>query len=518
MKVKMSAQGGSASGGKKYFKQTIFCVVFLSGFLACKNVEAACTGSSPTWTAADNTVAEIQACINGATAGDTINVPEGAGSVEWTSYININKSVKIIGPGQNIDDTFKLKITWTGDYAFGNASGVNDWRVSGFEFNTASGNLGFDINNSTGWRIDHNKYHNTHATATGSFVVTGVTTQDALMAGVIDNNNVISGRAVLNNGNVGSLLGGYIWHKALTLGANNTNTVYIEDNTFTAPDGKSENCVDASRGGDYVFRYNLVTSTEIMAHSIQGSAVRGTRKWEAYGNRFRSTNSTPYAAVWMRGGTGVIFINDFTSDVPYNANIVFDNVRDSTPTYSADNTTTQYGLCDGDHTWDGNEDATGWPCRDQIGTSSDATLWTSGTTPVPIQAKAPTYLWANYDTGSLTYAFVKEISINHIKTNRDYYEQPASFNGTSGTGCGTLANRPATCTAGVGYWATTQSCSDLTDYIGASPTTPISGTLYKCTATDTWTEYYTPYTYPHPLRTEMNDIVAPASPTGLSVS
>lgn len=96
---------------------------------------------------------------------------------------------------------------------------------------------------------------------------------------------------------------------------------------------------------------------------------------------------------------------------------------------------------------------------------------------------------------------------NAIAENSQWWTQrTGSFDGTGataaggGVGCGTLASRPATCTTGVGYWATNQSCSDLTGLVGKSPTTPISGTLYKCTATDTWTSYYTPYTYPHPLR------------------
>ena len=58
-------------------------------------------------------------------------------------------------------------------------------------------------------------------------------------------------------------------------------------------------------------------------------------------------------------------------------------------------------------------------------------------------------------------------------------------------GFGTLANRPTTCTTnslepggGVGYFATDQGAS---------------GTLYRCSATNTWTVHYTPYAYPHPL-------------------
>jgi hypothetical protein len=90
--------------------------------------------------------------------------------------------------------------------------------------------------------------------------------------------------------------------------------------------------------------------------------------------------------------------------------------------------------------------------------------------------------------------------------NVNYWNSVDSFDGSVGVGCGTLGNRPATCTTGVGYWATTQSCSDLTGLVGVSPSTPISGTLYKCTATNTWTAYYTPYTYPHPLRGESETI------------
>jgi len=77
--------------------------------------------------------------------------------------------------------------------------------------------------------------------------------------------------------------------------------------------------------------------------------------------------------------------------------------------------------------------------------------------------------------------------------NRDWYTTASSFNGTTGVGRGTLAARPATCTPGVAYWATDQGEWNAKS---AGP----DGELFKCTATNTWTLYYIPYPYPHPLQ------------------
>ena len=88
---------------------------------------------------------------------------------------------------------------------------------------------------------------------------------------------------------------------------------------------------------------------------------------------------------------------------------------------------------------------------------------------------------------------IDEGSANQIVANRDYYLETGSFNGTTGMGVGTIGSRPSTCTAGVAYWAT-----DEGSWRSGYPSS--SGRLYKATATNTWTLYYTPYTYPHPLR------------------
>jgi hypothetical protein len=102
----------------------------------------------------------------------------------------------------------------------------------------------------------------------------------------------------------------------------------------------------------------------------------------------------------------------------------------------------------------------------------------------------------------------------HVQTS------PTSpFNGTTGVGFGTLANRPTTCTpnpnpsepSGVGYFATDQgSWNSSSNDFG-------QGVLYACTALNTWTPIYTPYTYPHPL-VSGNDVgvgTVPPPPTNL---
>jgi hypothetical protein len=272
------------------------------------------------------------------------------------------------------------------------------------------------------------------------------------------------------------------------------------------------NCIDANRSGRYVFRYNSVIQAYVMVHSLQSITERGTREWEIYGNTLNSTGSASWAALFLRGGTGMVFYNDLTSSVAWNVNLLFDNVRSATAV------TEPSGKCDGDSGWDGNEDATGWPCRDQIGRGIDASVWSNppaDNLPGPTQSSVPVYAWGLYSGASLVSTpYIPTASANHIKADRDFFISVGNFTGASGMGCGTRAQRPGTCTAGVGYWETDQSCSDLTDHTGASPTTPISGTLYKCVTvgeTTEWQAYYTPYTYPHPLRSETDEVAPTAT-------
>ena len=57
-------------------------------------------------------------------------------------------------------------------------------------------------------------------------------------------------------------------------------------------------------------------------------------------------------------------------------------------------------LCDGKSPWDGNQDATGWPCLDQIGRGGDNAPF-NGTPPPFPQKSEPAYFWNNTDRRQL---------------------------------------------------------------------------------------------------------------------
>lgn len=195
------------------------------------------------------------------------------------------------------------------------------------------------------------------------------------------------------------------------------------------------------------------------------------------------------------------------------------------------NSTTSITLANGGHTggdltgktyttgsaWDGNTDDYGYPCLDQTGRGEGDLLVgshptkvndTTGTIAWPNQALEPLYFWKN--SGTPTSGAYSNGSPNLIVADRDYYAQASGiqtsssspFNGTTGTGWGTLANRPSTCTTGVGYFATDQGAWNvsMSNPEGVQQS-GADGLLYKCTSTNTWSLYYTPYTYPHPLAT-----------------
>ena len=438
---------------------------------------------------------DVQTAIDSSISGDTVVVPSG--SCTWGASVSFSGK-KITLKGAGIGNTI---ISFGAITVFN--LGTSGSRVTGFELNgTSTSGIGVSVA-ATGWRVDHCEFDFRSASGKGVGVLASNTNlyyPAWELSGLVDNcvfydaRNVSSGSAVPGAG-TGAFA---IWSAPTDLGG--PSAVYFEDNTFYLE--RSGNIMDGNYGGVYVFRYNTVQKGEhsgsvVEAHSLQCSC-RGTKKWEIYRNNIHSAGSwTPF---FLRGGTGVIFDNAITGSWSQ-PGILVDNVR-STNNWGP-------GLCDGTCAWDGNDpvEGNGWPCRDQIGRGADSSPWPSSA-PYPSQPLEPVYAYGNAPS-TIRIKVVNNSGL-HIKSNRDYYDYTASFDGTSGAGVGTLANRPATCTPGVGYWATDQGNWNQTP--GGE-----QGVLYKCTAPDTWTAYYTPYTYPHPLRAEAADTTPPAPPTGVTI-
>ena len=177
--------------------------------------------------------------------------------------------------------------------------------------------------------------------------------------------------------------------------------------------------------------------------------------------------------------------------------------------------------------------------NDSGGTTSDGgATWTdqglnvvnttTSTVAWPHQYLEPVYSWEETYSlpGGGTFLGLQSVE-NNIQQNRDVYIQAGStaqttssspFSGTTGTGWGTLANRPTTCTAGAGgTYATSPTGSYGVAYFATDQNGGI-GELYICTTTNTWTASYEPYTYPHPLVGGTPQALAPTgSPTSGAV-
>jgi hypothetical protein len=295
--------------------------------------------------------------------------------------------------------------------------------------------------------------------------------------GLVDNNKFYDANIAV----IGSAYernSGHAYHSApLNLGG--PEAIYVENNIFESD--AFGNLIDSNRSGAYVSRFNTYTKngnqtgSVFEAHSLQAQAERGSKKWEIYNNTVSIDQGT---VGLIRSGTGVFFGNTLNITAGGENSISFSNNRDSTAVGGM-------GICDGTHPdFDSNEDG-GWLCRDQVGAGSDQSA-SDGTLPYPIQDKVPAYAFNN--TPTTTFG-----GSTNVKVNRDYYTQGVTFDGSTGVGVGVAADRPVTCTTGVGYWATDEGSWNRSGSGG-------QGRLYKCTSANTWELYYTPYTYPHPLQ------------------
>lgn len=475
-----------------------------------------CIGTSPTWTATIDQ-ASVSDCINRATDADTINV--GAGSASWSGLTFGSKNVRLVGAGIGVSNiTLSSVMTWCSDSL---AS-----RISGFSFNTGAYYL--QTSHCSGFRIDHNAFTRSttaieHINLIGSRAIPN--------EGLIDHNTFMDGKIVeLGQGTGTSGSGDTRWSEPLNWGT--SHAVYIEDNEFSiSQSGASGLVVDGNRGSRMVARFNTLHSGRFEQHSMQGGANRAVRLWEFYGNSMENaTYGAKLRPFFVRGGTGMIFHNT-TDGLFSNNNLNLNNLRSAE---GADpGNANGFNFCVGTEFVDGNTPTfEGWPCRDQIGRSLDASLW-DYTNPAPSQASQPAYMWRNTrsDTGNdidvtmscgAADAFCTRQGTLHILSDRDFYKDSLATGAPHVTGVreGTAAtmNAIGTCTQGVGFWVTNEGSwnTSASNPYGVNAA-GADGRLYVCGASNNWVLTYTPYTYPHPLQLQF-DAGGPPVPVAIGAT
>jgi hypothetical protein len=380
-------------------------LVPLAGLSAADAVPAA----GRTIEAASCAQADVQQAIDSARDGDTVLLP--AGEAVWTPPNDLTPSViiseKVVTlQGAGVDRTVITDGSPTAwrSLALAIQGGGKPARVTGITFRKgtdARGANAISISGSRGWRIDHCRFD--YNGVGGALFSYG----DSF--GVIDNCTIERAYTAVNVRGRGD----DSWMMPLALGT--ADAVYIEDCTFidVGPDGPT----DGYEGARYVFRHNTVSQTEavdsiggIGHHGFDSGGLRSTFSCEVYGNTFTGNG-------WLfgrsRGGTGVIFDNVVTGEVGFYLLVYYrssdrDEIRRLCSGWGP--------MCDGSNPLDGNEEANGYPGRDQPGRSTDA----GRTTP---QLLEPVYEWNNRLNGQDADLHVQDLggrSFEHIKEGRDF--------------------------------------------------------------------------------------------------
>jgi len=472
---------------KNYLKQTLFCTVFISGFLLWGNAQA------DTHTVSGNCSASaVQTAIDGASSGDIIDVT-CTGTVTWSSAITLSGGKILKGGGtkgsSGTNGTWPLTInvTSSGDAAViiinDNSEPVN--QLTGFKFQGTGTptyvvhvyGKGTGTDGNGAFRIDNNYFYQV---SFGSRVI--LTDGDkGKMTGLVDHNvfDFLAATEALSSyensykGSSETCYGNDSAYRS-NAGFGSDDFVFWEDNYMF-----NHGFDNVAGGGRIVLRYNEIASNitgqtfdVIDGHGsgTLGNQTFGTVRHEVYKNTIAGDSA--YAHITnMRGGSWLVYNNT----VPLSGILQIDEYRLTGSQYI------EWKACDGDFCCP----TTPPQCNIQAPDADDF----ASCYPLLNQVRN-TYVWNNIQYSENMTPQSADSNVDaYIALNRDYW-MPTY---------GLESALPATCT--------------LNTYYGATD----SGKLWKCTSTNNWTLQYTPYTYPHPLRTEATDTVAPARPTGLAV-
>ena len=420
-----------------------------------KSLTVSSSSSSKVITASSCTLADVQAAIATAKAGDTVVVPNGTAS--WSSPLIINKGIILKAATQGgvkiINDTSMSSNANSIDpsnyviaYVPLDETTGQPFRLSGFVIDgggkrwTFLGKTGSPTLMVNKFRLDHCTFQNGYGNA--GLVFYGE------IYGVIDNCTIYGGsREFAFNETT--------WRN-FTFEYGSANNRYYEDNIFYF--GTGMNGSEGGLGGRYCFRYNTFYNQGTYGvnpwfdmHGNMGTGGNlSTMGAEIYGNVIYCNNKS-LKMLDQRGGKLIAFNNK-----GYNVN-----------------------------------GANGQKIEEEYPDSLNPPETNPAGQP---QHVSDSYYWNQYYNDSLNYDYYITPTVDYegntgIVPRWDVhcFKQVQKFDGSSGVGVGPLAQRPSYCTTeGVAWWATDEN------------------KLYRW-HNGQWELFYTPYTYPHPLRTTLND-------------
>ncbi len=381
--------------------------------------------------------------------GDSVIVPEGQAT--WDHQLVITKGIRLLGAGIG-------KTVITGSYnAVGSRLAATSYlvvyrpskpqaneafRLSGFTFNPSAKAHGLMLENRTLKVM--NRVRVDHIRIENCLESRTMSIHGTVF-GVADNNEFVGCYVSIDG------LDAPTW-ESLAFRFGSADNFYFEDNLFV---GITRLVMRSEMGAIWCARFNKWDASQVKTglfplfdmHGNIPRAHNAVMGVEIYGNTVIEPGHG-LCLLDQRGGMALVFDNDIRS-----AGTVSTKVREEF------------------------DDALNPPAVSPV-------------TREP-QHVSNSYYWRNLKNGSrLINPFVAKSLIDH-HTNRlvpeanvDFWSEDPRFDGRSGMGVGLLDKRPGTCTKGVAYWATDRK------------------TLFVCGTGDTWEAFYSPFAYPHPLRTE----------------
>jgi hypothetical protein len=400
------------------------------------------TAFADTHTAATCSLANVQTAYNAASAGDTVSIP--AGSCTWSGGLTVAKSITIIGATTGCPGSCSgsgTRITGEFDLTLPGAVTVDISQLTLITY-------GIYLTNTSSTpvqnlRIHHNEFVSTSQAISNASPVSGP------IFGLIDHNKFTDtqGHAIKLYGSDAAE-----WSSYPPTDANRgtANSLYIEDNIFA---GGTFSLGEGSGGMRMTFRYNTANMASLQnygylwdAHGIIGNPNPHC-DWEIYENTVTGWPNGLAAFVMSWRGGGVVAFNNSLSGPSAGGGWTFywDLYLDPP------NETSCVYLPQNGYFWNNINTTNGFtlPFNNEAGSSC------GGLGP-------KVAYWADFTEG---------VGGNNTDpVNNTYFKK------------GLFSARPATPTAQDVYWATD------------------TRVLYRAKTTNTWSQVYTPYTYPHPLQ------------------